>query len=274
MPTPMLPIFLAVGAGLAALGLALTHSGSSSTPTLPTLQMGTGKYDRNLPLVLEQTVDAMIATDMNAADFAELAEALQEDGYTVAATALRTREAQLQPSPAPSPLPPPPPPPVVVPIVPTPVPIPPQPAPPPPPFPPQPQPPPPAPQPPQPAPAPPAPAPTSGVVPWSSTQLAAEGFTSAYGLPAIPGSYAAQSDETQTIQQAINAWASTVGYPGPMIPLTTDGFYGPNTQNAVSAFQSYVNETQGAGLVVDGLAGPNTQEPLLAFGDIAGGGNY
>jgi hypothetical protein len=42
------------------------------------LQVGTGKYDPNLPLVLEQTVDAMIATSKNAADLEQLAEALYQ----------------------------------------------------------------------------------------------------------------------------------------------------------------------------------------------------
>jgi outer membrane biosynthesis protein TonB len=275
MGAPILPILMLLG-GIGAVALAL--GGSSAPAGVPVLQMGTGKYDKNLPLALEQTVTQMIATDTNAADFAELAAALQQDGYPIAAAALLTREAQLPPSPAPTPLPPAPPPPVVVPVTPTPVPPPPQPAPAPPAPPPQPVTPPPAPQP-APPPAP-APGPSSTTVtPWSSTQLAASGFMSAANLPAIPDSYLAESDETQTIQTALNSWAQTVGYPG--TPLTTDGLYGPATQATASAFQSYINETgnptQGNAvntLTVDGLAGPETQEPLLAFGDIASGGSY
>lgn len=90
-------------------------------------------------------------------------------------------------------------------------------------------------------------------------------------FPAIPTVYRTTSQETNSIQSAVNAWAATVGYPG--TPLTTDGTYGPMTQQAVADFQSWHNaaDTSEPALTVDGLAGPQTQTYLQDFGQLVGG---
>jgi hypothetical protein len=280
MSTPILPILLGLGLLGGIAFAASSASASPAAPAVPTLTIGTGLYDKNLPLALEQTVTQMIATDTNPANFQELANALQQDGYPIAAQALLTRMAQLPPSTTPpTPAPPVPMPPVVVPIQPTPIPQPPTPPPPPAVVPPPVQPP----APPPPPITPPAPAPVVPPVPptpptpsppvtypmWATTAVGGSGLTAAnvQNLPAIPASYTPQSDETSSIQDALNGWATTTGVSDPVFPLTVDGLYGANTQGAAALFQLYANDPNvfNAGLTVDGLAGPDTQHYLLDF---------
>lgn len=109
----------------------------------------------------------------------------------------------------------------------------------------------------------------SNVPPWAASMTVPD-----VSGTAIPASYATPgSPETSAVQTAINAWASQVGYPGKgEIPLTVDGTYGANTQQAVASFQMWVNSTGQGSLSIDGLAGPQTQAILGEFGSMASGG--
>jgi hypothetical protein len=269
------PVGLLVGLALAA-GLAFVMTSSKSGgapgapsgpplpggPPLPPVQPGTGKYDSPggpvMPLQLEQTVDRELASDTNPNSLIEFAQSLTPM-WPIAVQALAEQAAVLnvQPSPSPPPPPPPPIPPPVVPPAPTPI------APPvaPPVY---------VPPPPDPG----APPPVDPGAQGGGASLDPSWGSFAISLPdvsgvTIPSSYKAQSDETQGIQQALNAWASAVGYAGSEIPLTADGKYGPKTRQAVASFQMYMNAAQGAGLKIDGLAGPSTQGYLGQYGQFS-----
>lgn len=103
------------------------------------------------------------------------------------------------------------------------------------------------------------------VAPWNPQTMV---IPSPSDLKAIPGNYAAQSQETVAVQTALNNWASAVGFQASdssganFIPLKEDGLYGPNTRLVAGSFQAYANATKNAGLAVDGLAGPQTQTYL------------
>jgi hypothetical protein len=115
------------------------------------------------------------------------------------------------------------------------------------------------------------------VAPWDASSMVLPAPSS---LPAIPGTYAEQSQETQDVQTALNNWAASVGFQAVdanganVVPLSVDGLYGPDTQLVASGFQTYSNATANSGLAVDGLAGPLTQTPLLDWGTISPGGPY
>jgi hypothetical protein len=116
---------------------------------------------------------------------------------------------------------------------------------------------------------------TSGsTAPWDASTMVLPDPSS---LPAIPSKYQAKGQETVDEQNAINSWAAAVGFQAidakgaNLIPLATDGRYGPDTQLAMAGFQVYANATRNAGLSVDGLGGPNTQTYLLDWGDITSG---
>src|SRR5579859_4942354 len=200
----MLPVLPLLALAIAGGALALSKRGSATSgpsvaPTSDvTLAPGTGIFDRNLPLVLEQTTSRMIATDTSPADLQEFANALLPD-YPIAAAALDAKAATLgapplvplppstvppQQAPAPSPVAAPPAflPPTPIFSVP-------------------------------PVAAPPAaPAPDQGtttvtpptIVPWPS------GLQIPTGLGSIPASYTASSPETASIQTALNAWIAAV----------------------------------------------------------------
>jgi hypothetical protein len=103
-----------------------------------------------------------------------------------------------------------------------------------------------------------------GLAPWTSAMRVPS------GLPSLPASYRAKSDETSAIQFALNGWIGSVG--APLAPLAVDGSYGPKTQAAAAAFQVWENATNpSASLAVDGLAGPMTQNFLLDFGPMTAG---
>ncbi len=121
---------------------------------------------------------------------------------------------------------------------------------------------------PAPAAAAPAAAPAASTVPpWGSTTL-----PNVSGI-AIPGSYMTPgSPETTAVQNALNTWATEVGYGGAEIPLVVDGTYGPNTQQAAASFQAWVNATGQGSLTIDGLAGPQTQAHLADFAPMSAGG--
>jgi hypothetical protein len=114
----------------------------------------------------------------------------------------------------------------------------------------------------------------TGAAPWDPTTMS-DPAVSGVTLPAIPGSYSAQSAETTAIQQALNAWAAATLYPNPQAvdAIATDGIYGPDTQTLAAAFQTWQNATApGSNLTIDGLAGPATQNFLLDFGPMTPGG--
>lgn len=120
----------------------------------------------------------------------------------------------------------------------------------------------------------------TGTAPWDPSTMADPAINSQTGgpstvaLPAIPASYAAQSDETTAIQNALNSWAAAALYPNPqgVDQIATDGLYGPDTQTLAAAFQIWQNATApGSNLTIDGLAGPATQNFLLDFGQMAAG---
>src|SRR5271168_1933629 len=114
----------------------------------------------------------------------------------------------------------------------------------------------------------PAAAPAASTVPaWGSTPL-----PNVLEIP-IPGSYMTPgSPETIAVQNALNTWAPEVGYTGAEIPLTVDGTYGRNTQQAAASFQAWVNATGQGSLTIDGLAGSQTQAHLADFAPMSAGG--
>jgi hypothetical protein len=286
-------ILLALGAAALAMSKssAAKVQGATAANGLPP---GTGKYDSPggpvMPLSIEKTVDAELASDTSTANLTELSDSLTPM-WPKAVALLQARIAALQALATPPPATPAPAP---VPIIPTPAPVVVAPAPTPaptpapvvvvsppqntyvPPVTPQPVAPAPAPTPVTPAPAP-APTPAASPYPqWSTTAVSQTGNSIAgfaQQLPTIPGNYAQQSAETQGVQAALNAWGAQVGFQDLNFPLTVDGIYGSNTQGLAGLFQLYINEVQpnGPALTVDGLAGPATQAPLANFGDIQSG---
>lgn len=277
--------------GLGAAALLLLGNESSASAAAPVqLPPPTGgslglplanppKYDRNLPAILQSTVDAELQNDTDPNSLLTFANSLLPD-YPIAAAALQARAAQLQAAPnaptppvqvtPPPPVTPPPTPPVVVAssgtttiapvtIVGTPV-----------------------------TASTPSGDPANGVtnVPWAATMAPPIDVSAAGGI-AIPASYTATSDESRDVQGALNTWATTVGFTSADLPLTIDGDYGTATQRVASAFQSWVNATQDPTdpLTIDGLAGSENQAGaattqswlkyyLPAGGSFATDGNY
>lgn len=122
-----------------------------------------------------------------------------------------------------------------------------------------------------------APATAASTAPWDASSMVLPAPSS---LPAIPGTYSQQSQETTDVQTALNNWAAATGFQAAdanganLVPLATDGIYGADTQLAAAGFQTWSNATANSGLAVDGLAGPMTQTPLLDWGTISPGGPY
>jgi hypothetical protein len=260
MALPLIPLLIGAGALLyfmkgsgtssspksksAATGAPATAVIPTSAPPGASLEPGTGRYDPGLPLVLEQTVAAMLATDNIPQDLVDMGSALLPQ-FPIASGQLFTKAKSLTRAPPPPavPLPnPAPAPPAVAPIAP-----------------------PPAPQ-----------TDASGTVtlppitivgdPSALSILAWDPSWSIPALPRIPASFGGAQDETRSIQSALNAWgiaASALAVPN--LPLTVDGRYGPATQRVAAAFQVWANAAKNAGLAVDGLAGPDTQNYLLDF---------
>ena len=75
-----------------------------------------------------------------------------------------------------------------------------------------------------------------------------------------------------TRQLAAAGLTGEVGYTGAEIPLTVDGTYGRNTQQAAASFQAWVNATGQGSLTIDGLAGSQTQAHLADFAPMSAGG--
>jgi hypothetical protein len=96
-------------------------------------------------------------------------------------------------------------------------------------------------------------------------------------LPALPAKYKTHSQETTDVQTSLNNWGSAVGFQtldangNNLMPLATDGDYGPDTQLAAAGFQVWANATRNANLAVDGEAGAMTQTYLLDWGNISSG---
>jgi hypothetical protein len=209
------------------------------------------KYDRNLPAILESTVDQELQNDPDPDSLRRFADSLDAQGYPIAAAALRKRASDLeQPVPPPAPnFPPAPPPPVV--------------------------------------PPPPPPAVPSGP---SSPQAPpgfgtdAQSWDPSWGFPTAasnaPSRYSGSSNRTQAIQKALNLWGQQVTIDPDMQtgiwPIDQDGSYGPKTAKLAAAFQQWVNLTNAADylalgmtltspLTVDGIIGPQSLPWLAAW---------
>ena len=244
---------------VAALGigaLLLASKGGAANPNVPPqpkpVVPGPGpnpKYDRNLPQILEATVDQELLKDHDPQSLITFGNALATCGYPVAAGVILARANDLnQPSPPPPP-----------PINPMPAPQP-QPAPPSPVIVPQPPAPNPTPNPnPPPTPEPPA-TPTNPT--WASAATGApDGMEVFDTAPAWNTNKPAQST-LAGIQQQLNAWAMAVAYPGQAFPLDVDGIWGVHTADGTLAFQRYANVVDSADLDEDGIPGPDTQSWL------------
>lgn len=115
----------------------------------------------------------------------------------------------------------------------------------------------------------------AATAPWDSGSMVLPDPST---LPALPAKYTKQSQESTDVQTSLNNWAGAVGFQtldaagNNLMPLATDGFYGPDTQLAAAGFQVWANATRNANLSVDGEAGPMTQTYLLDWGSITSGG--
>jgi hypothetical protein len=243
----------------------------AGTPPAP----GTGLYDPGMTADQEQTVSAMLANDNNVQDLVDYASSLLP-WFPNAAAKLFAKANSLsaaqnlappppaiplpgspaQPPPPPVNVVPPPPPPVITgpppngggvpPIM-------------------------------YPPPPPPPPPPVGGVttlppvtITGSPANLQTPAWDDSWGVPdvsgvAIPASYAATSQETQDVQNALNAWGIAVNFPSSDLPLATDGSFGPKSHRVTGAFQRWANNAKSAGLAEDGLPGSQTQTYLLDF---------
>jgi hypothetical protein len=255
------PIILVIGVGAALFAFA-SNKKPGATPAAP--QPGTGKYDPGMDLDTERAVDVMLATDNNPNELREMAASLRPE-FPRAADFLDTKANALSVSPSTPPLVVPPSPPIPIPPSP-PVPLTPQPpvfippAPPPaiPPSPPI--------QPMQP-PGPPLPKDnrdtvfTPGHIPASIRPFAVTGAATQtnHDIQFALGNFFALNpvvypDNGDFLDSGFTLRDPTTGFITNNIPV--DGVWGPRSQLALWAFQTWSNIARGTKLSIDGLPGP------------------